>query len=185
MSPLIVVGVDGGISHLGMAAMRVEDRVVIDATVAGTKPSNKKLGLNQGEDTVRRVLEVKEAFCTFLAKHQPIVVGMERLSPVRNAGVMCKLGMSWGALLAAADDRRIPVLHFPPVDVKRSLGLPGTASKEDVIGAVQQRWPKFRAWPKTRSLWEHMADACAVALSATKDRSVVVAMNARAGSQQG
>ena len=54
--------------------------------------------------------------------------------------------------------------RFWPQDVKRAVTGSKTASKDDVIAAIEVRFPDVE-WPKQTTLWEHAADSVGVVLA--------------------
>ena len=78
---------------------------------------------------------------------------------------MTKIGLVWGACYCLAKQLNIPVLHYLPQELKIEIGLSRSASKEEVLDKMKQRFPDFNGWPKTKK-FEHASDAAAAATAA-------------------
>jgi hypothetical protein len=70
---------------------------------------------------------------------------------------------------------------YSPQELKVGCGLPRSASKESVQAAVKEAFASFQAWPGSKNLLEHAADAAAAILTAQRDERWRVIFKARSG----
>jgi crossover junction endodeoxyribonuclease RuvC len=163
---VIVLGIDGGFASLGLAAVEIlPDRErLVDSWVVRTEKSSKKLGVRSGDDTARRAREIASRVDMAISLHQPGAIALESPSWPRNAGVAAKMGVAFGCIFALAEKHRLPLVMASPQEVKRALTGAKTATKDDVIAAIERRFPEI-TWPSQKTLWEHAADAVGVVVA--------------------
>lgn len=163
---MVVLGVDPGFASLGLAAVEllpVGDRV-LRCWVVRTEQSSKKRTVRASEDNVRRAQELALALEQAVEAFRPCAIAAETMSWPRNAGAAAKVALGWGVLCAVAHRHCLPLLQASPQDVKRAVCGSKTASKDEVIAAVELRWPDV-CLPPQKTLQEHAADACAVVVA--------------------
>lgn len=163
---MIVLGIDGGFASLGIASVALQlDQVLLRQTwVVRTEKSAKKLGVRSGDDVSRRARELAAHIELAIQTHQPGAIALESPSWPRNAGVAAKMGVAFGVVFALAEQHRLPLVMASPMDVKLAVTGSKTATKDDVVAAIETRFPDV-AWPKQTTLWEHAADAIGVVLA--------------------
>lgn len=186
-----IIGVDPGLAHMGIAdvsltltagALRMDLR---DATVVETAPANKKMGIRKSDDNMRRARFIALALQNYFTRPPPVEpvkllvfeaqsFGMKGTVAARQAGT------AFGIIAALAESYGLPILCVTPLEIKRALcpEIP-KASKDDVIAAVERLWPDVQ-WPKRKPLWEHQADAIAVAWACRGDELVRAVLRAEA-----
>lgn len=156
----VIIGIDPGLANCGMAAVRLHKfgEELLAVKVVTTVKSDKKLDVRASSDDVRRAQELAGDLVAFCAAHPPMAFAVEAMSFPRNSSSAAKLGMCWGVISATAHARGIPVLQASPQQIKLALCGVKSASKAEVMAAVEVAHPEI-FWPKPRSLWEHAADA--------------------------
>jgi crossover junction endodeoxyribonuclease RuvC len=163
---VIVLGIDGGFASMGLAAVHIRgDRETLtQAWVVRTELSSRKLGVRSGDDSCRRARELAAAVELAIQTHSPAAIAIESPSWPRSAGVAAKMGIAFGIVFALAEKHRLPLVMASPQEVKKALCGSKTATKDEIILAVESRFPDI-VWPKQKTLWEHAADACAVVVA--------------------
>ncbi|WP_242394837.1 crossover junction endodeoxyribonuclease RuvC [Anaeromyxobacter oryzisoli] len=163
---MIILGIDSGFSSLGLAAIELQpDREQLrDVWVVRTEKSARKLGVRSGDDTARRARELAHHVELAIVSHQAAAIALEAPSWPRNAGVAAKMGVAFGVVFALAEKHRLPLVMAGPMDVKLAVCRSKTATKDDVIAAVERRFPDI-TWPSQKTLYEHAADAVGVVLA--------------------
>lgn len=163
---MIVLGIDGGFASLGLSVvdLQPDQERLLDVWVVRTEKSAKKLGVRSGDDTARRARELAHHVELAITSRQPGALALEAPSWPRNAGVAAKIGVAFGVVFALAEKHHLPLVMASPQDVKLAVVGSKTATKDDVIAAVERRFPDV-TWPSTRSLWEHAADAVGVVVA--------------------
>lgn len=174
-----VVGVDGGLAHMGIAdldlvragsSIRME---YLEGEVVETKPESKKRGVRKGDDNMRRARIVAGALLRHVRRGPAGLIVYEAQSFGMKGQVAARqAGTAFGIIAAVASALDVPMLCVTPGDIKRAVCPEITkATKEDVIGAVERLWPNVR-WPAKEANWEHLADAIAAAWAAREDELV-------------
>jgi crossover junction endodeoxyribonuclease RuvC len=163
---VIVLGIDGGFASMGLAAVDLTPTTerVDRAWVVRTELSAKKLGVRSGDDTCRRARELAKAVGAAIAEYSPMAIAIESPSWPRSAGVAAKMGVAFGVVFALAEKHRLPLVMATPMDVKKAVTGSKTASKDDVIGALELRFPDLEL-PQQLTLQEHAADAVGVVIA--------------------
>ena len=158
--PSIILGIDGGLAHLGFA---------VASCPAGAKPMVLSGGVIEttkcsigtaAADNVRRARELALALEAVVAEWRPARIVAEAMSHPRNSRAAAMLSMSWGVIAAIAERHSIPVDVKGPMALKRAMTGNQTASKDEMIAAVREQYPEVQ-WPARRDLHEHLADAVA------------------------
>lgn len=121
---------------------------------AGCIRTEKKKTLSQ------RLLEIHQQLTEILAEFAPIAVAIEdtySLSAFPKSGIY--IGHAQGIILLAAAQRKVPVFHYYPLQVKKSISGNGNATKNQIQKMVQALL-KLKETPRP----DDVADALAVAL---------------------
>jgi len=161
-----VLGIDGGFASMGIAVLELtpDQELLRDVYVVRTQKSDRKLQVLAGDDTARRGRELAHHVGLAITSQSPGAIVIESPSWPRNAGVAAKLGVAFGVVYALAEKHGLPLLQVSPQQVKKSLCGRKDAAKEDIIAAVEARFPSV-TWPSQKGLWEHAADSIAVVLA--------------------
>lgn len=169
---MFVLGIDPGFATLGLAIVDVAAAVTVARTwVFRTEKSPRKHAVRASDDNVRRAREIAEELRATIRTYRPAAIATEGQSWPRNAGASAKVGIAWGVLAAVADAHQLPMVQASPQQIKRVLCGVKTATKEQVIAAVEARFGEV-GWPPQASLREHAADAIG-AVVACLDSSVL------------
>jgi len=177
---VIVLGLDPGFAALGLAAVDLTPGAerVHRAWVVRTEKAARKVEVRASDDNVRRAREIAAELERAAVEWDPVALVAEAQSWPRNAGASAKVGIAWGLVAALAERHGLPLVQASPQDVKRATCGAKTASKAEVIAAIEARFPDV-VWPRQATLVEHAADAVAVVLACLD--SPVLAMARRLG----
>jgi crossover junction endodeoxyribonuclease RuvC len=148
----IVLGVDPGVSALGLAAVARRDRRQ-EILVAATVRTPAKLA----EADRMRVIHV--AITDAIAAHRPDAVAVERVAWNKNQVSALGVARATGVVLLAASQAGIAVEEYGPLEVKMAVTGQGNADKARVRDALA-RLHGLRDVPDEPDA----ADAVAVAL---------------------
>ena len=185
-----VMGVDPGFANLGYSILEIGDLTterlvdlvpmqvkgrVVTAGVMITKPAGKKRRLHSSDDRTQRLELLRARLEELMLEHTPLVVGMEDFTCLRSAADSAKIALAWACTWTLAKSHGIVPIYYSAQDVKRGVGLGGTASKADVISRVGQMYPGAAALTN-EGREQHAADAVAVAYCAAADERVVLAL---------
>ncbi len=129
---MIVLGVDPGtqITGFGVVASGADRRPVL--VECGTIRPAPRAPLAQ------RLLEIFEGVAAVIERERPDVLCVEGVFYGRNVKTTVILGHARSAVILAAAVRGIPVVEYPPAEVKNAVVGTGKAAKEQVAFMVQR-----------------------------------------------
>jgi Holliday junction resolvasome RuvABC endonuclease subunit len=164
---VIVLGVDPSLCNTGIAAMRLSAvaTTIVETSVVRTEPSAKKHRIHVGDDNARRVVEITRALDAAIKKHGPVALVMERPAGSKGAKAATALARAETVVEVVAALHGLPLIAVQPLDVKRAMVGRKTADKDEIIAAVESRYPEV-AWTGPQSTWEHQADAVGAVVAA-------------------
>jgi crossover junction endodeoxyribonuclease RuvC len=148
-----IVGFDPGLHLTGYGVL----------TVGSSRPTIVEAGVLRGNKSLslaERVAKLHQAASELLDEHRPIAVAVEELfSHYERPRTAILMGHARGVLLLAASQREIPVFHYLPTRVKKSMTGNGHASKDQMKQAVELEFKLSKPIEVA-----DVADALAVAL---------------------
>jgi crossover junction endodeoxyribonuclease RuvC len=124
-----VLGVDPGISSLGLAAVARRDRRA-ELVFAGTIRTPGKL------PEAARLRLIHEAVRDAIAEHRPESVAVERIAWNTNQVSALSVARATGVVLLAAAEADLPVEEYGPLEVKMAVTGQGNADKGQVRDAL-------------------------------------------------
>ena len=146
MNKDIVLGIDGGLAHLGWSFSEIYQNTisVISLGVIETKKSDKKKKIRQSDDDIRRAKELTyELDCIIknvIKKGYKVrAICMENMSFMRNASNAAKLKMSHGIIAAFSHFLDLPIIGIDPKDMKKKVTGSESSSKEEVEDALKDK----------------------------------------------
>lgn len=159
----VVLGIDGGLAHLGWAVSVVREGEPATVIDAGCIETVKRHDETSAESHAQRSVEVCDQLRAVIAKHAPTEICAESYSPPRDSRNAAMLAWSWGVVSTLAHLHRLPVRTKGPMGLKKALTGDRCAKKPEMIATAQSRYPESLAFfPKRRpDLHEHIADAIA------------------------
>jgi crossover junction endodeoxyribonuclease RuvC len=147
------LGVDPGLNRTGYAVF----------VRGGRAPVLKEGGVirsTAGLSLAERVQEIGSGLQEVLDEFAPQAMAIEQVFSLgKNPKTALLMAHARGAILFAAAQRQIPVVHYTPRQIKKLLTGSGTAGKEQVQRAITRELSLDRV-PEPNDV----ADACAVAL---------------------
>jgi crossover junction endodeoxyribonuclease RuvC len=148
-----VLGIDPGLTRCGLG--------VVDG-VPGRQPLLVAVDVIQTSselDVARRLLAIEEAVESWINRHRPTAVAIERVFAQHNVQTVMGTAQAAGVAMLVAARHGIPVSMHTPSEVKASITGSGRASKEQV-GAMVTRILKLDDVPQPADA----ADALALAI---------------------
>jgi len=147
-----VLGVDPGVSSLGLATVRRRERrpelvAALTVRTPGGVPEATKLRM------------IHEAVRAAIVEHRPTSVAVERVAWNRNQASALTVARAIGVVLLAASQAGLEVQEYGPLEVKMAVTGQGDAAKAQVRDALT-RFHGLRDVPSQPDA----ADAVAVAL---------------------
>jgi Holliday junction resolvasome RuvABC endonuclease subunit len=177
-----VLGVDGGLAHLGAALMDLEYGGLPRyqrGTVIETVPSARKHGIRKSDDNMRRAREIAAALRRLVRDGGPVGALVYEAQSFGMKGVIAarQAGTAFGILAALAEEHALPMLCVTPLEIKRAVANGAGSTKQDVIRAVCDLHPNID-WPKRKTLHEHLADAVGAVHACLGDDVILVGLRA-------
>lgn len=147
-----VLGIDPGIQRCGWA--------VVEGQAKFTAIAFDCLFTVKEEVMGRRLEIIFDQISLLFKKYQPQVAVMEDLFFNTNAKTAIIVGQARGVIMLAAQKANIPLISYPPLEIKMAITGYGRAEKEQIQKMVKSIL-KLETIPKQ----DDTADALAVALT--------------------
>jgi crossover junction endodeoxyribonuclease RuvC len=159
--------IDPGFASFGYATLVFEHRSSVrvgEFGVVRTAKASKKQHVLSVEDNLRRAHEIAAKARWLVTRGHTVGICAEAMSFPRSSSVAAKMAMAWGILASLSEATAIPILQASPQEVKKAVCGVKTATKDEVIAAVQRLYPETAAMcaELPRGVWEHPHDAVAV-----------------------
>lgn len=153
---MVILGVDPGITHLGLGVVEVEAKGSLKARLL----HGEVVRTSHQEPAQERVGRIHARVRETLLRFQPQALAVEEQYFYRQNELAYKVGWALGAVLVAAFEAKVAVYAYGPMQVKQALAGHGHAGKEEVALMVRGILG-LREAPKP----SHLADALAIALT--------------------
>jgi crossover junction endodeoxyribonuclease RuvC len=126
-----VLGVDPGLTTLGLAAVARRDRrpELLFAAAVRTSPDAPES---------ERLRTIAEAIRLALAEHRPEAMAVERVAWNKNQRSALHVARATGVALLLAAEAGVPVEEYGPLEVKMAVTGQGNAEKAQVRDALER-----------------------------------------------
>lgn len=149
---MIVIGIDPGLATVGFGVIRAEKNSITPLSYGCIRTSSAK-------QTPARLLEIYEQVQLLFKKHSPQAVAVERLFFNKNVTNAMSVSEARGVIFLAAEQEKIPVFEYTPLQVKQAITGSGRADKKQVQDMIR-RLLNLLEIPKP----DDAADALSIAL---------------------
>ena len=177
MQGLRILGVDPGLANMGLALMLYQPGIGVELEelkLIETKKEDKKRKLRAKADDLRRLEIIRIEFSLIVRTWAPDVVAFEEVPNIPNSTLVRKIALAWGTCWALATDRAgVVSFEYPITDLKVAVTGKRTASKQEMVETLSQRYVGLQDAEIAASKKEHVADAMAAALLAAQDPVVI------------
>ena len=154
-----ILGIDPGLARVGYGVIDVEPRNgnqegsqrMVDCGIIRTDP-----GRSEGE----RMVEIARDLRQIIRIHQPELASVEKFFFYRSSNTIAVV-QARGVLIMTLTRFGLPIVEFPPMQIKQALTGHGHADKDEVLEAVMREL-NLDTPPRP----DDAADALAVALTA-------------------
>lgn len=147
-----ILGIDPGLATLGFGVVE-EKRNVVRAIHYGAILTAQYLSIG------RRLEMIQKELIGLIKTYAPDVACVETLFFFQNQKTIIQIGQVHGILALTFHKKKIPVVHYPPLQVKSVVTGDGRAKKKE----VQERTRAILGLPKERYP-DDTYDALAIAL---------------------
>jgi len=145
---MIILGLDPGTATTGFGAIKVtsKQQSLIKNSKKAISPSNNCLSLiAYGEintkansympDRLRKIyLEIRK----LIEKHKPDKVALESLFFFKNQKTVMTVSQARGVIMLACRSKNVPIIEYPPLQVKNTLCKNGRANKKEVQEKIKK-----------------------------------------------
>jgi crossover junction endodeoxyribonuclease RuvC len=147
-----ILGIDPGLARVGYGVIEVEgrDQRLLDCGIIRTDP-----GRSEGE----RMVEIARDLRVLLRTWRPQLAAVEKFFFYRSSTTIAVV-QARGVLMMTLARFRVPVVEYPPMQIKLALAGHGHAEKDAVLEAVMREL-NLSEPPRP----DDAADALAVALT--------------------
>lgn len=148
---MIVIGIDPGLATVGFGVLRKEEKL--------TPLSYGCIRTSAEKQTPERLLEIYEEINALFEKYAPSAVAVERLFFNKNVTNAMSVSEARGVIFLAAQQKRIPVFEYTPLQVKQAITGSGRADKKQMQEMIK-RLLSLKEIPKP----DDAADGLSIAL---------------------
>ena len=147
-----ILGIDPGLARVGYGIVETnrEQKNMLDCGIILTK-SNQKEG--------DRLVEIAKDLRQLIRKWEPNLAVVEKFFFYRSSTTISVV-QARGVIMMTLARFKIPILEFPPMQIKLAIAVSGHASKNDVLNAVMKEL-NLNSPPRP----DDAADALAIALT--------------------
>ena len=126
-----VLGIDPGTAICGYGVIDAEGSRLIPVAYGAVTTESQLSDAARLEILFNEISDLIEAY-------RPDAFGIEQLFFNRNVTTAITVGQARGVILLAAEQRRLPIYEYTPLQVKQSVVGYGKATKEQVIYMTMQ-----------------------------------------------
>ena len=147
-----ILGIDPGLARVGYGVIDVTEsqRQMLDCGIIRTEP-----GWSDGE----RMVEIARDLRVLIRRWRPQQAAVEKFFFYRSSNTI-NVVQARGVIMMTLARFKLPVVEFPPMQIKLALAGFGHADKDEVLGAVMREL-NLSEPPRP----DDAADALAVALT--------------------
>jgi len=131
-APMVILGIDPGLARVGYGVIAVESRSgpgrLLDCGMIRTDP-----GRSEGE----RMVEIAADLRQLIRRWRPGLAAVEKFFFYRSSTTIAVV-QARGVLLMTLARFRIPVVEYPPMQIKLAVAGHGHAGKDEVLAAVMR-----------------------------------------------
>lgn len=150
---MTIIGIDPGTATTGFGIISSKTRGVFEVVDYGVISTPKTL------TDAERLAMLAEDLEGLIKKHKPDRLGVEKLFFTTNQKTVMQVSQSRGVVLLIAQQKKIPISEFTPLQVKSIICGYGKAEKQQVQFMVKKTFG-LKSVPKP----DDAADALAIAL---------------------
>jgi len=149
---LIILGIDPGLARVGFGVIDTSNNQVkmIDCGIIETSKDKKES---------ERMVEIASDLQTIILKWKPDLAAVEKFFFYKSSTTISVV-QARGVLIMTLAKFKVPIIEFPPMQIKLAIAGSGKASKNEVLEAVMREL-RLDSPPRP----DDAADALAIALT--------------------
>ena len=149
---MIILGIDPGLARVGFGVIDTSNNQVkmIDCGIIETSKDKKES---------ERMVEIASDLQTIILKWKPDLAAVEKFFFYKSSTTISVV-QARGVLIMTLAKFKVPIIEFPPMQIKLAIAGSGKASKNEVLEAVMREL-RLDSPPRP----DDAADALAIALT--------------------
>ena len=150
---MIILGIDPGLARVGFGLIETSSKQIkmLDCGIIKT---------NKSESEGERMVEISKDLSVLIEKWKPNLAAVEKFFFYKSSTTISVV-QARGVLIMTLARFEIPIVEFPPMQIKLAVPGSGRAKKDEVLEAVMREL-NLTTPPKP----DDAADALAIALTA-------------------
>lgn len=153
---MIILGIDPGKATSGYSLIEFDGNGISLLDFGWIKTSKE-------EKTPKRLLTIAKEMDVLIKQFSPDVLAIERLFYFANAKTVMGVSEAMGVIKMAAARKKVPVVEYAPLEIKKMVTGSGKSKKDEVKKAIR-KVVKIRCPKKKKTYFDDVADAIAVAI---------------------
>lgn len=153
---MIILGIDPGKATSGYSLVEFDGNGISLVDFGWIKTSK------EGE-TSKRLLTIAQKTEALIKEFSPDILSIERLFYFANAKTAMGVSEAMGVIKMVAARKKVPVVEYAPLEIKRIVAGHGRAKKKEIKKAVR-KVVKVRCPRKKKTHFDDVVDAIAVAI---------------------
>lgn len=158
MLPVTILGIDPGTATTGYG--------VIEFLPSGLELVDFGLISTEKEATPeRRLATIFDEMNSLFTRFNPHIMAIEKIFFATNAKTAIRVGQAQGVMLLAAAHKRVPVVEYAPMTIKKMVTGSGKSDKKQIMITVRDiLGSKVQAGKLGKTHFDNAADALAIAM---------------------
>ena len=157
--PMIILGIDPGLARVGYGVIEVEERSATGGAGSQRMLDCGMISTEAGRSEGDRMVEIAADLRSLIRRWRPDLASVEKFFFYRSSNTIAVV-QARGVLIMTLARFKIPVVEYPPMQIKLAVAGHGHADKEAVLDAVMRELALDHP-PRP----DDAADALAVALT--------------------
>ncbi len=129
---MIILGIDPGSAITGYAIVKKNKDKSLDVIDFGCISAEKFF------TTGERLLKTHKEILKLILTYKPSIISIETLFFFKNLKTVMPVSQTRGVILLAAQEKKIPVLEFTPLQMKMAIAGYGRAEKKQVQEMIKK-----------------------------------------------
>ncbi|AAQ00192.1 MULTISPECIES: crossover junction endodeoxyribonuclease RuvC [Prochlorococcus] len=150
---MVILGIDPGLARVGYGLIEVNNQRQVKMLDCGIIKTNK----NQYEG--ERMVEIAKDLRVLIRKWKPGLAAVEKFFFYKSSTTISVV-QARGVLIMTLARFKVPIVEFPPMQIKLAVAGSGHAKKDEVLEAVMREL-RLKVPPRP----DDAADALAIALT--------------------
>lgn len=130
---MIILGIDPGSTIVGFSIIKKHPNKNIEVIDFGCIVTDKFL------TTGEKLKKIHKEITKLIDSHKPNLVSVENLFFFKNLKTVMPVSQTRGVILLAAEQKKVPVLEFTPLQMKMAIAGYGRAEKKQIQEMIKKQ----------------------------------------------